>query len=95
MNPLEIIKFVQSQLGEGSEQLNALAALADAPGEDFQPTMKLPVHNHIPAFRLGDDGLGSVLANFNYGIPAPVLGQEVSMTPNIGQLLVGEFNGTS
>ena len=95
MNPLEILKFVQGQVNGGSEQLHALAALADAPGEDFQPTMRLPVQNPIPAFRLGDSGLGSLLANLDYGVPAPVLGQEIVRTPDIGQLLVGEHDAAS
>lgn len=95
MTPMEIFKFVQDQLSEGPDRLHALAALSDAPGEDFQPTMQLPVQNPLPAFRLGDNGPGSLLANQSYGVPAPVLGREAEGTPDIGQLLVGEINDIS
>lgn len=92
MMPLELLKFVQGQTGNEAEQLQALAALADAPGEDFSPRMSLPVQNDIPSFRIGDGSLGSLLAGTNYGIPAPVIGQEDSGEPSLGQLLIGEEN---
>lgn len=95
MNVMELIKFVQSHLPEGPAQVRALAALSDAPSEDFVPTIRLPVQNSVPAFKLGNEGLGSLLANLNYGVAAPVIGQEVAKTPDLGQLLVGERNGSS
>ncbi len=91
MNPIELIQFVQSQLTSESDQLRALAALADAPGEDFQAKIRLPVQNPLPAFKLGNDSLGSVLADHEYGVPAPVIGQSDTSTKSIGQMLVGEM----
>jgi len=96
MNPLELFKLVQNQYDNEQDQIHALAALADAPPEDYQATISLPVQNPIPAYRLGDGGLGSLLANTNYGVPAPVLGQEKSgETLSIGELLVGEINANA
>lgn len=95
MDPIEIFKFVQSQLSEGPDRLHALAALGDAPPEDFQPLMRLPVQNPIPAFKVGNDDLGNLLANQNHGVPAPVLGQDPAEAPSIGHLLVGDIDGSS
>ena len=93
MNPFELFQFVKSRFDNEHDQLHALAALQDAPPEDFSPTIKLPVQNPIPAFRLGDGGLGSLLANQDYGVPAPVFGQESSgETLDIGELLVGDMS---
>lgn len=93
MNPLELIAFVESNIPE-AEQLNALALLADAPEEDFKALMRLPVTNDLPAFHIGPEGLGSSLVGANYGVAAPLPGQEpVAAEPSIGELLVGEING--
>jgi len=89
MNPMELLKFVQSQFSSESDQVNALAALADAPPEDYQPLISLPMQNKIPAFKLGNGSLGSILANQDFGIAAPMIGEK-SGVPSIGQLLVGE-----
>jgi hypothetical protein len=90
MDPLELLKFVQGSARTEAEQLNALAAMADAPGEDFVGRIKLPVQNKLPAFKLGKGDLGSILAGQDHGVAAPVIGQETSGEPTIGQLLIGE-----
>lgn len=87
---MEIIKFVQSQTPNENEQAKMLAALVDAPGEDFEPKMPLPVQNEIPAYKLGDDSIGSILANQNKGIPAPIPNMPEQNERTIGQLLTGE-----
>jgi len=92
MNPMELFKFVQSQFRSESDQVNALAALQDAPPEDYQPLISLPMQNKIPAFKLGNGSLGSILANQDFGIAAPMI-DEAAPAPSIGQLLVGEDNG--
>lgn len=92
MNPLELIAFVEANV-PAAEQLNALALLADPPGEDFQVKTKLPVVNELPAFHVGQAGLGSELANTNYGVAAPVLGQAPQATElSIGDLLTGDID---
>ncbi len=91
MNPIDIIKFIQSHFENSSEQLNALAAFADAPPEDYQPKIQLPVQNEIPAFKIGDGSFGSMLLDQNYGIPAPMFDQEDTGIPSIGQLLIGDM----
>ncbi len=91
MNPVELIKFVREHFEPGSEQLQALAALSDAPPEDYKPVMQLPVQNELPAFKIGDGSPGSLLLNQGFGVPAPVFGQEGGGTPTIGQLLIGEM----
>ncbi len=94
MNPLELIAFIEANVPE-TEQLNALALLADPPGEDFIPKARLPVVNELPAYHVGAGGLGTELAGTNYGVAAPVIGQEVSTpTPSIGELLTGDLDGT-
>ena len=96
MNPLELVKLLQTSGLSEREQQEALAAMGEAPGEDYQPEMQLPHMNSIPAFRLGDGSMGSLLAGQDYGVAAPVLGQEQSFTPNetVGQLLVGDSHGS-
>lgn len=91
MNPFDLIKFVEENV-DSSEQLHALAALADAPGEDLVAKVRLPVQNEIPAFSLGNGKIGSMLAGTNYGVPAPVLGQAASKSPSLGELLIGDIN---
>ena len=94
MNPLELVRFVESVLPE-HERANALALLADAPGEDFLAKIPLPVQNELPAFRVGTNTLGSNLANLNYGVAAPVFGEEpATLDKSIGELLTGEIDGT-
>lgn len=95
MNVLELIKLVQERAHTQEEQARLLASLADAPGEDFQPKVKLPVQNELPAFRLGDGSVGSLAAGLDYGVPAPVPGSEESREPSIGELLIGEGNATN
>ena len=36
LNPLEMMQFVQANAQSEAEQLHMLAALADAPAEDYQ-----------------------------------------------------------
>ena len=94
MNPLELLKFIEGSVEGDANQLNALALMADAPADDFTSSMKLPVQNQIPAFQLGDKGLGSMLANLNYGSAAPVPGQAPEpASQSIGDMLTGEING--
>ena len=90
MNPLELLKLVQGTARTEAEKLQALAGLADAPSEDFEQKMRLPVQNDIPAFKLGTGDIGSILAGLDYGVPAPVIGQESGGDISIGQLLIGE-----
>lgn len=92
MNPLELIRFVEANV-EGPQQLNVLARMADAPDDTFAPVMQLPVQNEIPAFRLGDKGLGSSLVNIDYGTAAPVPGQIQEVPKSLGELLIGEVDG--
>lgn len=91
MNPLELIKFIESAVKGETQQLNALALMADAPSEEYIAAMRLPVQNELPAFALGDAGVGSDLANLDYGVAAPVPGQEAT-TQSIGELLIGEVD---
>lgn len=91
MSPLELMKFVQVHV-PATDQLHALAAMADAPAEDYVPLSPLPAQNVLPSFKLGDGGLGSILSGQNYGVPAPIFGEKDSSPPSIGQLLVGEIN---
>ncbi len=93
MNILELINFVESNVKTPQDQLNALAALQDAPDDEFQAKIRLPVQNEIPAFRVGDAGVGSVLKEQNYGVPAPVPGKVTPSELSIGELLIGEKNG--
>lgn len=93
MGPLELMKFVESTVEGADEQLAALALLADAPGDDFTAPVRLPVQNELPAFKIGDGSLGSHLAELDYGVPAPVLGQPIEESQSIGDLLIGEING--
>jgi hypothetical protein len=93
LSPLDLVKFVKSYSTNPQEQLQHLAALADAPGEDFESKIKLPMQRDIPAFNLGDGSLGSVLADQEYAVPAPVPGQENAQVPSVGELLVGEIDG--
>ena len=95
MGPLELLKLVQGTARTEAEKLQALAGLADAPPEDFEPKMKLPVQNDIPAFKLGTGDLGSILAGLDYGVAAPVIGQDTSGDASIGQLLIGEENASA
>lgn len=94
MNPIELMKFVGAQGLTEQEQIHALAALADAPPDDYVPKISLPSGlmgpKEIPAFKLGNGGLGSMLANQDHGVPAPVFGQANTAILSIGQLLVGE-----
>ncbi len=90
-NPLELLKFVQGKTRNESEALNMLAALADAPGEDFEAPIKLPTQNEIPLFKVGTDDTGSILAGYDHGEPAPVIGSEESAKLTIGDLLVGDM----
>ena len=94
MNPLELMQFVEANV-PASEQLNALALLADAPGEDFQASIHLPVQNALPALRLGGPDVGSLLANMNHGVAGPVIGQASTTEPTLGELLIGETDGTA
>jgi len=91
MGPLELIRFIEANV-DGPEQLHALAALSDAPVEGFQSKIKLPVQNELPAFSLGDGGVGSSLRGLDYGVPAPVPGQESPAPLSVGELLVGDPN---
>lgn len=94
VNPLEILKFVESAITGEAQQLNALALLAEAPSEDFAASIRLPVQNELPAYQLGNNGLGSTLANTDYGIAAPVPGQAPGIADqSIGELLTGDLNG--
>ena len=91
MNPLDLIKFVEAQTQNEQEQLEMLAALADAPSEDFASKMRLPVQNKIPSFHLGRGDVGSSLTGKDYGVPAPVIdAPPVEAGEDIGQLLIGE-----
>jgi hypothetical protein len=92
MNPMDLVKFVQAHI-PAPDQVHALAALSDAPPEDYIPKIRLPTQNTLPAFKIGDDSPGSILAGQNYGVPAPVFGEKGSEPPTIGQLLVGEVDG--
>ena len=91
---MEILKFVESQFTSNSDQLMAMSALGDAPAEDYQPLISLPVQNEIPAFKLGNGSLGSILANQEFGVPAPMINSQDATVPSIGQLLVGDNDGT-
>ena len=90
MDPLDLLKLVNSTQRSEADKLQALAAMADAPGEDFMRGVKLPTQNAIPAFKLGNGGLGSMIAGTDYGIAAPVIGQKSNYNQSIGQLLIGE-----
>ncbi len=91
MNPLELLKFVQGSQRNETEQLKMLAALSDAPPEDYEATVRLPQQNELPAFQLGDGGVGSQLMGLDYGVPAPVPDSPQADNASIGQLLVGEL----
>lgn len=91
MNPIDLIKFITETIASEPDRLNALAALSDAPPEDYVPKIQLPVQNDIPAFKIGNGSFGSMLLNQDYGIPAPVIGQEDTIVPSIGQLLIGDM----
>ena len=94
MSPLELIAFVESMVEGKDAQLNALALLSDAPGEDYQAKIPLPTTNELPAIKLGNNSLGANLANVNYGVAAPVPGKEQAPADmSIGQLLTGDLNG--
>lgn len=90
MNPLDLLKFVESNV-EPSNQLNVLALLGEPPAEDFAPLMSLPTQNVMPAVNLGDGGVGSMLANMDYAIPAPVFGEADFSNKSIGELITGEI----
>ena len=91
LSPLELVKLVQAHNVPESEQAEVLAALADAPPEDFAANMPLPTPNKLPAFKLGGKDLGSILAGKDYGMAAPLPGEKMQEEPTIGQLLVGEM----
>lgn len=91
MNPLELLKFVQGQTRNESEQLQMLATLAEPPAEDYQPKVRLPVQNEIPAYKVGDGSMGAVLANLEHGVAGPVIGQQDNAGDSIGNLIVGEL----
>lgn len=90
MTALELLKMVQESGLSQREQLEALAALSDAPPQDYAPLMKLPIQNQLPSYRLGSDGIGDVLSGWNYGVAAPVIGQETVADSSLGQILLGE-----
>lgn len=92
LSPLDLVKFVQGHTTNPQEQLHHLAALADAPGKDYAPKIRLPVQREVPAFNVGDGSLGSILADQEYAMPAPVIGESGKGPPSIGELLVGDIN---
>lgn len=92
MSPLEMLKFVQGSGRSEAEQLKMLAAMGDAPEEEDQIPLKLPVQNDIPAFKIGDGSVGSQLLGQDYGVPAPVFGEHDQSQPSIGQMLVGDYD---
>lgn len=89
-NPLELLKFVQGKARNESEALQMLAVMADAPPEDYQAQVRLPTQSEIPSFQVGGNDAGSLLAGFNHGEAAPVIGQEINTPMSIGELLVGD-----
>lgn len=91
MNPLEMLKFVQGKTRDESEQLKLLASMGAAPDENYTPKIRLPVQNELPAFNLDNGKMGSILAGKNYGIAAPVIGEEPPASNDIGSLLVGDI----
>lgn len=92
-NIMELIKLVQGTARSEAEQIEALAAMADAPGDDFAPTMRLPTVNDLPAFKVGNGGIGSKIAGLDHGIAGPVPGQERTTPPTLGELLIGDTDG--
>ena len=92
-SPFELWRLLEQEGLKGGEQLNALAAMADAPPEDFQVSLRLPVQNKLPGFKIGDGSLGSKIAGLEYGVVGPVLEQDTSGELSIGALLIGEDNG--
>jgi len=94
MNPVELIKFVEQYFESERDQLHALAALSDAPPEDYTAHVRLPVQNPLPAFRIGDGNLGSILKGQNHGVPGPIIDKIGSEPLSIGQLLIGETHAT-
>ena len=95
MNPLELIKFVEQFFESERDQLHALAALSDAPPEDYVAKVRLPVQNTIPSFKIGDGGLGSILMGQNHGVPGPMLDSAEQKPLSIGQMLIGDTHATA
>lgn len=90
MNPLELLKFVEDYV-EPSQQLNVLALLGEPPAEDYQPLMRVPTQNELPAVNLGNGDIGSRIADVDYAIAAPVFGEEQdASSKSIGELITGE-----
>lgn len=90
-SPFELWRMLEKEKNvPRAKRLEALAAMADAPPEDFSVSLSLPVRNPLPAYKLGDGSLGSQLDGQNYGIAAPVIGQNTSSGKSIGELLVGD-----
>lgn len=90
-NILELVKLVQGTARNESEQLNILASMGKPPEENFEPKMRLPVQNDIPAFSLKSSDFGSAIADLEHGRPAPVFGQGEKAEPSLGQLLTGDL----
>jgi len=89
MNVLEQIKFIQGELRNESEQLDALAILGKPP-EKLEPKIKVPVMNELPAYSLKTDGVGSDLLNLSHGVAVGPPGETPDESPSIGHLLIGE-----
>ena len=91
LDPLELVKLVQAHNVPEGEQAQVLAVLAEAPDESYKAKMRLPSMSKLPAFKLGKNDFGSVLAGKDYGIAAPLPGAESNSKPTIGELLVGDM----
>lgn len=91
-NVLELIKMAQGQTRNEAEQAQILSTFG-APPENFQPKVQLPVINDMPSFSIAQKGVGGALSGKDYGVPAPIPGQENPTPPTLGQLLIGDFDG--
>jgi hypothetical protein len=91
---LQMLKFVQQQSDDENVQAEMLSVLLEEPPpEDFNPKVKLPTENELPAFSLKQPGVGGDLAGLDFGLAAPLFGEKGGGPPGLGELLIGEIDG--